>query len=386
MVSERIFLGVDLGAAADGIDAAIVTVTGRGERMKIARARGWHGTLREEVRERLRATADPRWPGKAPAPCAAEVGALDRDIGVELAAAAKRAAADAQMPIQDVAAIGCGGPVIGWAEPRGAAAGACIELGCAAAVAGATGRAAVGEFVRGDLAAGGLGLPQAWVHWLGLKDSRVSRAVVDLGAISTLTFIGADAVESDVIGLVTGPGTALIDASARSGLGAAFDDDGRAAAAGSVCLPLLNELQAQDYFQRPGPKMAEACQWGELFAQRLGLMAAKHDCRKATDVIATVTELTARTVAAAVLSQTERPHQVVLCGGGSLNIALAGRIRNLLVPCGTISAEKLDLPARAVGAVCWAVLAAARMDEAAIVTPGPSGATRPHRVGGIFLG
>ena len=180
-----------------------------------------------------------------------------------------------------------------------------------------------------------------------------------------------------------GPGTILIDALVRELYERDFDEDGALAARGEVNEPLLNELTGAEYFQREPPKRSCTKEWSAPAIQRVEMMAGKHRCR-ARDLIATVTELTARTVAGNALKMTERPHEVVLAGGGAKNIHLAGRIRKLLSPCSTYAAERYGLDTRSHGAVCAAVLAAARLDGVRAHCHAATGAGEPVVLGGVW--
>ncbi len=114
------------------------------------------------------------------------------------------------------------------------------------------------------------------------------------------------------------------------------------------------------------------------------MLAARHGC-EGNDLLATATELSARIIADAVNSLTERPHEVILAGGGAANIHLAGRIRKLLSPCSTYVVERYGFSLRALGAVCFAMLAAARMDNFSAHCPQTSGATRQAILGAVHL-
>ena len=116
---------------------------------------------------------------------------------------------------------------------------------------------------------------------------------------------------------------------------------------------------------------------------RLMNMGTKHACPHA-DLLATVTEMTARLVAMAVGKLTERPHEVILSGGGAMNIHLAGRIRKLLSPCSTYTSQRYDLDLRAKEAVCYAILAAARQDGVPAHCPVATGAERATVLGGVW--
>ena len=103
------------------------------------------------------------------------------------------------------------------------------------------------------------------------------------------------------------------------------------------------------------------------------------------DLLATVTELTAQAVARAVGALTERPHEVLLSGGGGLNIHLAGRIRSLLCPSSTYTFEKYGPDLRGKQAVCMAMLGAARLDKFAAHCPRATGAARRAVLGSVTL-
>ncbi len=134
-------------------------------------------------------------------------------------------------------------------------------------------------------------------------------AALNLGGIANLTILprggevarrrpaarapaavaGGDAPAA--IAFDVGPGNALLDAAARHFTGAPFDEDGRLAAAGTVIPALLERLLDDPYYARHAPKSTGK----EHFN------AAYLDGRRSTttpqDVLATLTRLTARTVA-----------------------------------------------------------------------------------------
>jgi anhydro-N-acetylmuramic acid kinase len=215
------------------------------------------------------------------------------------------------------------------------------------------------------------------------RDGRLSRAVVHLGGIATVAFIGSAAAASDVVAYDTGPGTILIDYIAHQFFKRDADTDGALAARGSVNAALLNELLSAEHFHRTPPKRTSADDWSGQAVQRLEMMAGKHLCEAAT-LLTTVTELTACTVAAAVLAMTERPHEVILTGGGALNIHLAGRIRTLLSPCSTYACQRYGLAIRAHGATAAAILAAARIDALPAHCNNATGAAEPVVLGSLW--
>jgi anhydro-N-acetylmuramic acid kinase len=376
---QRTFVGLHCGPSADGADAALVEISGAGEKMQAAQRHFLHRPLPEDLRKRLRSVAG-GW-----ATPAAGLAGLDRDMGAFFAEACAALLREASLPAKYVTAVGMLGPAVGYVRPTpSAGSGAVVEVGSAPTLARETKRPVVNGFRQSDLAAGGVGGPvTAWPDWLLFRDGRLSRVVVQLGALASIAFIGSAAAACEVVAFDAGPGTILIDAFAQQLFESPMDADGALAARGEVHEPLLNELMAGEYFRRQPPKLAYAADWTGPALPRVEMMAGKHRCR-AADLMATLTELSARAVAQAVLTQTERPHEVILAGGGAMNIHLAGRIRALLSPCSTYSLGRYGMDLRAHAAVCCAVLAAARLDGFPAHCPAATGAGGPTVLGAVW--
>ena len=377
---KRTFVGVCCGPAGDGADAALVEIAGTRQEMRARQTHVAHRPMPEALRERLRSVG-----GGWAAP-AGDLAKLDRDVGDFLAGSCAALLREAPLPAKYVTAVGLLGPAAGYVRPAPATgAGSLLELGSPGTVARETRLPVVSGFRRSDLAAGGVGGPvTAWPDWLLFRDGRLSRAVVQLGAVASLTFVGSAAAACEVVAYDTGPGTALLDAFAARLYEQPMDADGARAARGTVHEPLLHELMGAEYFRREPPKVSPVSDWGGATLPRVEMMAGKHRC-KAADLMATLTELTARTVAKAVLAQTERPHEVILAGGGARNIHLAGRVRALLSPCSTYAAGRYGLDIQAHAAVCCAILAAARVDEFPAHCHAATGADRPAVLGAVWM-
>ena len=377
---RRTFAGLYCGAGADGVDAALVTVRGSGDRMQAAQKHFLHRPMPTGLAKRLRSTVS-GW--AAPAEGLAK---LDRQVASTLAKACEALLRDAAVPSKHVEAAGLIGPMAAYVPPTPSdGPGSLVELGSPASVARETGLAVAAGFAASDLAAGGVGGPvTAWPDWLMFRDDRLSRVVVQLGAIASITFIGSAAASCEVVAYEVGPGTVLLDALARRLFDLPFDEDGALAARGKVHEPLLDELFAGSYFRCDPPKRTGACAWSGAALERLEMMAGKHRCG-AKDLMTTVTELTARAVAVGVLGMTERPHEVALFGGGARNIHLAGRIRTLLSPCSTYAADHYGMDMQAHGAICAAVLAAARLDGTRAHCHAATGAAGPATLGGLWV-
>jgi anhydro-N-acetylmuramic acid kinase len=374
MANERIFVGLYSGWATDGVDAAMIAVSGRGQKMKVRQLHQSHLAYPQDLRRRIMDLSAEDSIGLS------KWVALNQEVSTVFAEAAEAVIKLLGRPSHEIHAVGASGQIV-CRLPRDSndKNGVCaiVELGLGSRIAARTGLPVAWQFAQNDAAAGGLGGPvQAWADWILFHDKRLSRACVDLGGITSLTLVGGDSLPMDVVAMDVGPGTLLIDALTEEHYGRPFDADGAFASRGKPHPTLLNELLANPYFQHPPPKVTERGPWGGDYFSRFKLIAERHRCRE-EDLVATATEFIARSIANAVGTLTERPHEVILSGGGAKNIFLATRIRALLSPSSTINCEKFGYGVRGKGAVCMAVLAAARVDNVPIYCPFATAAKSP---------
>jgi anhydro-N-acetylmuramic acid kinase len=137
-----------------------------------------------------------------------------------------------------------------------------------------------------------------------------TRVVCNLGGISNITILPAEG--SDVRGFDCGPANALIDAWATRQLGKPYDDGGKFAARGTVHAALLDALLDEPYFTAPPPKSTGR----DLFsAAWLDAKLAGFAQVAPEDVQATLTALTAVSVAREIARHAAGCKAVFVCGG-----------------------------------------------------------------------
>ncbi|MYV42062.1 anhydro-N-acetylmuramic acid kinase, partial [Streptomyces sp. SID1328] len=162
----------------------------------------------------------------------------------------------------------------------------------------------------------------------------------------------------------------------------AYDADGALAARGRVHEPLLERLLADPYYARPAPKTTgkELFHPGYLRARAAGSPAGV----STEDVLATLTELTARTIADAVgsVSATE----VVASGGGTRNPTLMRALAAALPGIPVRVSDDLGLPSAAKEAYAFAVLGFLTLHGLAGTDPASTGARHPSVLGSLTPG
>lgn len=204
-----------------------------------------------------------------------------------------------------------------------------------------------------DVAAGGQGAPLTGIlDQLLLATEESPTAMLNLGGIANITVV---APGRPTLAFDTGPANALIDIMARriTGEARAIDRDGTLAASGHVDSALLDHLLDEPFYALDPPKSTGK----ELFhAQYLDQALTSHPQLDPLDVIATVTALTARTVAEACRSH--GVSSVVASGGGTRNPTLMAMLQAELGPHVTIrtSDEAFGLPESAKEACLMALL------------------------------
>jgi anhydro-N-acetylmuramic acid kinase len=111
-----------------------------------------------------------------------------------------------------------------------------------------------------------------------------------------------------------------------------FDEDGKMAASGKVNEELLNYMKEHPYFQAAPPKTTGR----ETFTQKLLLSWKEYaqvhlaDKFKEEDFVATLTELTAWSIAISYVKWGPNIERIIVSGGGSRNGYLMKRIETLL--------------------------------------------------------
>ncbi|MEU3415206.1 anhydro-N-acetylmuramic acid kinase [Streptomyces sp. NPDC006658] len=303
---------------------------------------------------------------------------LDTGIGQAFAGAATRALRDLCAGSADLV-VSHGQTLHHWVED-GTVRGT-LQLGQPAWIAEATGLPVVSDLRGRDVAAGGQGAPLvALTDTLLLSGLPGTPAALNLGGIANITVLapGAEPLAFD-----TGPANALLDAAVHhfTDGAAAYDEDGRRAAAGRVSPALLRVLLDDPYYRRPAPKSTGKEHFHLPYLRRaLDTVPVP----AAADVLATLTRLTAVTVADAC-----RAHgvtQLVVSGGGTRNPVLMRLLAEELPDVPLRPSDDLGLPSAAKEALAFAVLGFLTVHGLPGALPSGTGARRATVLGSITPG
>jgi len=253
-----------------------------------------------------------------------------------------------------------------------------LQIGEAAVVAERTGVPVVSNFRARDIAAGGEGAPLVpYVDYLLFRHPKRARIALNIGGIANITVIPSGAAPGDVVAFDTGPGNMVIDALARE-MGLPCDRGGKIAASGGVDRALLDELLADPYYRRPPPKSAGREQYGAAFVARL-----KNSGLPMPDLIATATVLTAATVAMGVGMHRRCPTDLIVSGGGVHNPQIMAHLAGFLPGIAISTSTDHGIDADAKEAIAFAVLAHQTWRKRPSNLPSATGARHAVVLGGI---
>ena len=342
-------IGLMSGTSADGIDAALCEIDGAPPKLSARIVRGLTMPYPPALRERILAAMQA---GRADAQ---ELALLNVEIGRAFAQAAQEAGA------QNADLIGSHGQTV-WhqVEPDGRVT-ATLQIGEAAEIAERSGLTVINNFRARDIAAGGQGAPLVgYLDWLLLRHESEWRAVQNIGGIGNVTFLPPlNAPGARMMAFDTGPGNALLDnlTALMSNGRLSYDADGAWAAQGRVDEGWLADLMEHPYFRQTPPKTTGRELFSPAMAAELRLEGQRRGLDDAS-VLATVTALTAESIAAACRDFAPAPvSELILAGGGRLNGTLVAMLRQWLAPARVSLSDDYGIDGDFKEALLFAVLA-----------------------------
>jgi len=262
-----------------------------------------------------------------------------------------------------------------------------LQIGEPSVIAQRTGITTVADFRPRDMAAGGEGAPLVpYADYVLFKHKRLKRAVQNIGGIANVTFLPGGCTQDDIIAFDTGPGNMVIDDIIRliTNDKRRYDASGKIAARGTVDKRLLSEMLRHPFFRRRPPKSTGREEFGAAFAEQIYRRAGKKGLAGA-DIVATVTALTAKSIARAYCRFLPAiPDEIILCGGGSHNRTLVGMLHEELPDVKMLSTDDFGISVDAKEAVSFAILAWATIKGMASNVPTATGAERPVILGKIM--
>jgi len=382
-------LGMMSGTSADGIDAALVKISGAPPDLNIKLLGQAHQLFPPQIRKEILRVAEqhPLTP--------AEFSQLHARLGQHYAVAALRACQKFQISPRRVDLIGSHGQTVFHqgipSKFLGAKTASTLQIGDGSLIANLTGITTVSDFRPADMALGGQGAPLVpFADYVLYRHPKLGRVSLNIGGIANITVIPANAKPSDVFAFDTGPGNMLIDALVQHFTHGRlrYDKNARLARRGHINDQLIRHLMGDPYLKRRPPKSTGREYFGGEYVQKLLAFADSLRIKQA-DLLYTTTYFTAASVADAirrfVLSK-HRVDELIVSGGGARNKLLMLVLSVLLGSAERIevlSSTKFSVPIDAKEALAFAILAYETFHQRASNLPTATGARGPAVLGKI---
>ncbi len=378
-------IGLMSGTSADGLDAALVDISGSGEGLR-AHTLGFVSIpYDDETRSAILRLASGDAGGSR------EMCLFSFLLG-ELSLEACRAVCDAAgVPPESVDLVGSHGQTLYHAPQGEAFAGRTVrgtlQLGEPSVIAEGLSCPVVSDFRVRDLAAGGQGAPLVpYAEYLLYRQENVTVGLQNIGGIGNLTVLPRGGGPGDVFAFDTGPGNMVMDQLAARLTNGRLrcDENGAMAAAGRCDEALLAFLMEDPYLRQAPPKTTGREAYGQAYVDAL-TARAEALCLSGVDTLATATRFTAECVRVAVEETCRvKPERLVIGGGGARNPVLMEDIRRALsIP--VLTNEDLGFSSDAKEAVAFAILASECLRGVCNNVPSVTGAAHPVVMGKISL-
>ena len=376
-------LGIMSGTSADGIDVALVRMSGRKASLENFAAFPFPRQVQKTILSL----------GEGRPVTTGEISQLNFLLGELFGGAALAACKKFHVAPAQIDVIGSHGQtVFHQGTPtrfNGQSVASTLQIGDPSVIAVRTGITTVGDFRPADMAAGGQGAPLVpYVDFLLYRHARIGRVALNIGGIANVTVIPAGAKLADVYAFDTGPGNMVMDALVRHYTHGrkGYDRNAEMAVRGTLLPRLRDELMRDKYFLKPPPKSAGREQYGEAYVRRV---LVHPDTRRAKpeDVILTVTAVTGLSIVYAfslfVLSRT-KVKELIVSGGGAHNPLLMKMLSAAFEQDFRIrESAELGVPGDAKEAFAFAVLACETLRKQPANVRGATGAKKAVVLGKI---
>ncbi len=343
------------GTSLDGIDVAVIDITGSGFKSKINVVTSHSVPYPRKVREALLSVSNV-------SSQTGDIARLNFLLGELYVEALEETVERADIPLTSIKLIGCHGQTIfhegQGSQYLGKKVASTFQIGESSVISERTGIDVISNFRERDISAGGKGAPLVpYLDYLLLRHRGRGRVALNIGGIANLTAIPPNTSTDRVIAFDSGPGNMVIDQLVgRITQGRQlFDRDGAMAASGQPDPKLLAKLLRDKYFRAKPPKTAGREQYGAEFVTKLLDTELSSE-----DLIATATALTAESIALGIrnfVTPEMRVDEVFVSGGGTHNPTLMRMLRKALDPIPVRETTEMGLDVDAKEAIAFAVMA-----------------------------
>lgn len=374
-------IGLMSGTSLDGIDAALVDISGCGLDTKVKLIEFHTYDIPEDIKEEIRIACLNKNSSTA------LICSLNFKLGHLFSDAVKDLCIKAGVAVDKLAFVATHGQTI-YHIPKGfdRYVPSTLQIGEPSIIAYNNNIKVVSNFRTMDMAAGGEGAPLVPYSEYILYGGRGENiALQNIGGIGNVTYIPGAKTMKDIYAFDTGPGNMMIDEACLRLFGKPYDDRGSIAATGKVNPELLSELMSHPYVSLMPPKSTGREEFGEQF---VALLLERYKAMRPEDIVATFTSFTAETIIDSykkhILSKNTLD-KVIIGGGGAHNKTLMNMIKEGLAGIEVYTQEELGYSSDAKEAIAFAILGNETLNNYCSNVPTATGAREEVILGNITL-
>lgn len=377
-------VGLMSGTSMDGIDAALVEITGAGYDTDVNLIAFRTSEYEEQLKQEIFRACNPETSSVD------EICRLNVVLGEKMASAVLNVVKQSTFSMKEIDFVSSHGQTIYHLPDEHAT----LQIGELAVIAHKTGCVTVGDFRPSDMAAGGQGAPLVpFVDQRLFRSKLKGRVLINIGGMANLTVLprsNEEVVNDDrILAFDTGPGNVLIDEIVRIGTDGAmlFDDAGMIASKGKVKSSwLLQILSRDDFLARQYPKSTGREHYHRKMAEELW-QEGKDQGFTFEDIVSTVTSYTIRSISMAIQEQLDENYTIdeVFVGGGGVHNQYLMKGLNNELQRPVLSMEDINFSSDAKEAIAFAILGNEFLRQKPNNIPSTTGADRPVCMGKLAL-
>ncbi|KUJ62006.1 anhydro-N-acetylmuramic acid kinase [Flavobacteriaceae bacterium CRH] len=357
----RKIIGLMSGTSLDGLDIALCAISGAGENTAVKilefETINYTETVKTEIRKVFaQKTIDFQ-----------HFALLNEWIGILHANMVNDCLQKWDIPAQEIDLIASHGQTVLHApkflHQQEKFPNATLQIGDGDHIAVKTGIITLSDFRQKHVAAGGEGAPLAvYGDYILFSKKGENRIMLNMGGIANFTYLPASLKAEEVFVTDTGTANTLIDIFTKHYFPEkSYDKDAEIAQKGTINTQLLSELKNDAFFRKSFPKTIGQELFNFDFVQNV-LSKTNLENISAPDLLATLTRLSAETIAEAIQfvvkngSNQHEDFKIYMSGGGTNNPLLVKYLKELL-PFEFYKSDDLGILSDAKEAVLFAILA-----------------------------
>ena len=235
----------------------------------------------------------------------------------------------------------------------------------------------VGNFRENDVKMGGEGAPLAPLyhnHLINKFNLDYPSCFLNIGGVSNISYCE----ENFFFGFDTGPGNGLIDVYLKKKINESFDLNGQLAQSGKANNELVELILKNQYFNKRPPKSLD-----KMFLKKIYSLK-KFTSLSLNDAVATLSEITVRTILVGLKFLPKKPKLIIICGGGRKNSYFIDNLKKLS-SSKIIIAEEVNMDGDFLESELISYISARCYNNLPITFPSTTGVKFPLHGGKIYI-